>query len=154
MKALTPDGAKKFLKACEADEYGLVFGLALVSGMRPEEYLALQWADLDFKQNTITVQRVVVWERWTKAVHFAEPKASKSRRTIPLPAYLMPKLKEHRKQPFAYKRKVPDVIMHYIGLNQQDGPEPAGITSQHLWQSILTCDYSYMISQDQNSSCD
>jgi integrase len=37
MKALTPDEAKKFLKSCESDEYGLVFELALISGMRPEE---------------------------------------------------------------------------------------------------------------------
>jgi integrase len=105
MKALAPEEAKKFLEACEADEYGLVFELALVSGMRPEEYLELQWTDLDFKQNTITVQRVVVWERWTKVVYFAEPKTAKSRRTIPLPAYLMHKLQEHRRQQLANKLK-------------------------------------------------
>lgn len=106
MKALTPEEAKKFLEVCEADEYGLVFELALVSGMRPEEYMALQWTDLDFKQNTVVVQRVVVWERWTKAVYFAEPKTAKSRRMIPLPTYLMRKLKEHRKQQLAYKLKM------------------------------------------------
>ena len=56
MKALSPEEAQKFLEACEGDEYGLVFELALISGMRPEEYLALQWPDLDFQQNTVTVQ--------------------------------------------------------------------------------------------------
>src|SRR5688572_29631040 len=97
MKALTPEEAKKFLQACEADEDGHVFELALISGMRPEEYLALQWTDLDFQRNSVTVQRVVVWERWTKAVYFAEPKTAKSRRTIPVPTYLMRKLQEHRR---------------------------------------------------------
>lgn len=106
MKALTPEQAKKFLKACEKDRFGLVFELALISGMRPEEYLALQWPDLDFKQNTVTVQRVIVWERWTKEKYFAEPKTSKSRRAIPLPSYLMKKLDRHRKQQLAHKLKM------------------------------------------------
>jgi integrase len=74
--------------------------------MRPEEYLALQWSDLDLHQNTITVQRVVVWERWTKAIYFAEPKTNKSRRTIPIPPYLMRKLQEHRKHQLEYKLRI------------------------------------------------
>ncbi len=106
MKALTPDEAKKFLTVCEADEFGLVFELALISGMRPEEYLALQWTDLDFQQNTVTVQRVVMWERWTKAVYFAEPKTAKSRRTIPIPDYLMRRLQGHRKHQLQFKLKM------------------------------------------------
>ncbi len=106
MKALTPEEAQKFLKACELDEYGLVFELALISGMRPEEYLALQWHDLAFHQNTVTVQRVVVWERWTKAVYFAEPKTSKSRRAIPIPDYLMRRFQEHRKRQLEHRIKM------------------------------------------------
>lgn len=105
MKCFTPEEAQKFLDACEGTRFGLVFELALVSGMRPEEYLALQWTDLDFSKNTATVQRVMVWERWTKEKYFAEPKTSKSRRTIPLPPYLMRKLQEHRKAQLEYKLK-------------------------------------------------
>jgi integrase len=106
MKAFSPEEARKFLKACADDKYGLVFELALISGMRPEEYLALQWSDLDFQQNTVTIQRVVVWERWTKAVYFAEPKTNKSRRTIPLPSYLMYKLQEYRKHQLEHKLRM------------------------------------------------
>ena len=106
MKSLTPEQAQKFLEACDKAKFGLVFELALISGMRPEEYLALQWQDLDFKQNTVTVQRVIVWERWTNARYFAEPKTPKSRRTIPLPVYLMKKLNKHRKAQLAHKLKM------------------------------------------------
>ncbi len=105
MKCFTPEEAGKFLDACEGTRFGLVFELALVSGMRPEEYLALTWPDVDFQKNTVTVQRVIVWERWTKEKYFAEPKTNKSRRTIPLPPYLMRKLQEHRKAQLEYKLK-------------------------------------------------
>ena len=30
--------------------HGLIFELGLLSRMRPEEYLALQWSDLDFEE--------------------------------------------------------------------------------------------------------
>jgi integrase len=116
MKALSPEQAKKFLQAGEEDEFGLVFELALLSGMRPEEYLALQWTDLDFQHNTITVQRVVVWERWTKAVYFAEPKTAKSRRTIPLPVYVMRKLQEHRRRQLEYKLKLGEKFQNEYNL--------------------------------------
>jgi integrase len=103
MKCFTPKEAARFLDACEGTRFGLVFELALISGMRPEEYLALTWGDLDFQKNTVTVQRVIVWERWTKEKYFAEPKTNKSRRTIPLPPYLMKKLKTHRRAQLEYK---------------------------------------------------
>lgn len=106
MKCFTPEEAQKFLDACEGTRFGLVFELALISGMRPEEYLVLQWTDLDFQKSTVTVQRVIVWERWTKERYFAEPKTNKSRRTIPLPSYLMHKLQEHRRAQLEHRLKM------------------------------------------------
>jgi len=43
MKTFTLQEAQKFLVAVAKDKYGLVFELALLTGMRPEEYLGLQW---------------------------------------------------------------------------------------------------------------
>lgn len=106
MKSLTPEEARTFLQWCESNRFGLVFEVALISGMRPEEYLALQWPDLDFQRCTATVQRVIVWKRWVKGWYFAPPKTEKSRRTIPLPSYLMQKLQEHRKQQLQHKLKM------------------------------------------------
>lgn len=105
MKSLTPEQAIRFLDACEEDRLGLIFELALVSGMRPEEYLALQWTDLDFQKCTVTIQRVIVWLRWKKGWYFSEPKTPKSRRTIPLPTYLMQKFQEHRREQLEYLMK-------------------------------------------------
>ena len=116
MKSFTPEEAQKFLDACAENRFGLVFEVALLSGMRPEEYLALQWTDLDFSKNTVTVQRVIVWERWTKEKYFAEPKTAKSRRTIPLPVYLMRKLQEHRRQQLEYKLKMGEKYKNEFNL--------------------------------------
>ena len=60
---------------------------ALLSGMRPEEYLALQWRDLDLVRGTVTVQRALVRHKGTWS--FAETKTARSRRTIPLPTSLL-----------------------------------------------------------------
>jgi integrase len=106
MKFLTPKQARLFLRACEANRFGLIFELALISGMRPEEYLAVQWTDLDFQKCTVTIQRVIVWKRWKNGWYFSEPKTPKSRRTIPLPSYLMKKFQKHRKQQLEHRLKM------------------------------------------------
>jgi integrase len=96
MKAFSSEQAKRFLDAAEDNKHGLIFAFALASGMRPEEYLSLKWTDIDFEKHTVTVQRVLVWRKgggW----YFSEPKTVKSRRTLPLPQNLFPKLKMHKR---------------------------------------------------------
>lgn len=99
MKSLTPEEATVFLKEAKADPHGLIFAFALATGMRPEEYLALQWKDVDLQKGTATVQRTLCWRRqkgggW----YFGEPKTSQSRRTIPLPASLVKELIQHKRR--------------------------------------------------------
>ncbi len=96
MKAFSPEQAKRFLDAAKNDKHGLIFAFALASGMRPEEYLALKWSDIDFEKHTATVQRVLIWRKgggW----YFSEPKTAKSRRTLPLPESLFVKLKTYKR---------------------------------------------------------
>lgn len=88
MRVLDQDQAKRFLAQASQDRFSLAFHLAVITGMRPEEYLALQWPDIDLQKNTLTVQRTLVWERWTNKWYFGEPKTARSRRTIPIPAGL------------------------------------------------------------------
>lgn len=94
--AFSPNQALQFLKASLTDRHGLVFEFALSSGMRPEEYLALKWTDIDFQQCTATVQRALIWRKGGGFI-FGEPKTAKSRRTISLPKSLMAKLKQHKR---------------------------------------------------------
>lgn len=95
MKAFSKDEAKRFIEAAKQDTLGIILECALTTGMRPEEYLALQWSDIDLNYGTATVQRALVWRKgggWM----FKAPKTKSSRRSIPLPLPLLNKIKSHR----------------------------------------------------------
>jgi integrase len=97
MQALSPEDASRFLEAAKADKLGIVLSFALATGMRPEEYLALKWSDLDLQAGNATVRRTLIWRKgggW----YFGEPKTSRSRRTIPLPMSLVAALTDHRRK--------------------------------------------------------
>lgn len=95
-RVLSPDEAAAFLKAADVMPHGLIFEFALLTGMRPEEYLALQWSDLDLDRGTAQVRRALV--RHKKAWSFEEPKTARSRRTVYLPASLLQKLAPHKRK--------------------------------------------------------
>lgn len=95
-RVLSPGEAQDFLKAASVMPHGLIFEFALISGMRPEEYLALQWSDVDFERGTAQVRRALVWHK--KSWSFEEPKTARSRRTVYLPAALLQKLAAHRRK--------------------------------------------------------
>lgn len=92
----SPDEAARFLKAADIMPHGLIFEFALLSGMRPEEYLALQWADIDMTRSTVQVRRALV--RHKKSWSFEEPKTARSLRTVFLPAPLLSKLAAHKRR--------------------------------------------------------
>ncbi len=106
MKAFSPKEAAAFLEAAKDDRFGIVLTFALATGMRVNEYLALQWKDIDLQKGTATVQRVVIWRPKGAGWTFAEPKTSKSRRTVPLPASLVKRLAEHRREQAEQRMKL------------------------------------------------
>jgi integrase len=96
-KAFSPGQASAFLRSAASDRHGLIFEFAMVTGMRPEEYLAVRWSDLDFASGCVTVQQALVWKKGGGFV-FASPKTKKSRRGIPLPVALIGNLRKHRNE--------------------------------------------------------
>jgi integrase len=95
-RVLSPDEAKNFLQTANEMPKGLLFEFALLTGMRPEEYLALQWADLDLERGTTQVRRALVCHK--QSWSFEQPKTAKSRRTITLPLPLLRKLAAHKRK--------------------------------------------------------
>ena len=75
--------------------HGLIFEFALLTGMRPEEYLAMQWSDVGLNSGAAQIRRALV--RHKKSWSFEEPKTARSRRTVYLPAPLMQKLAAHKR---------------------------------------------------------
>jgi integrase len=97
MQAFSTEEAKRFLEAAKNDRFSVLFSFALATGMRPEEYLGLQWKDVDFENGTVTVRRTLLW-RAGGGWYFDEPKTSRSRRTLPLPSTLVRELSEHKRR--------------------------------------------------------
>ena len=108
MQALSPEEATRFLRAASDHPYNLIFMFALVTGMRPEEYLAIQWKDVDFERQTVTVQRAVVFRRRGNqgGYYFTEPKTSQSRRTIPLPIKIIQALQVHKRNQSEHRLRI------------------------------------------------
>jgi integrase len=96
MQALDVAQAQTFRQAAAETRWGALFTFALSTGMRPGEYLALRWQDVDWQGGAVRVQQALVQAdgRW----QFGEPKTPQSRRTIPLPPSLTVLLREHQKQ--------------------------------------------------------
>lgn len=43
--------------------YEALFALAMTTGMRPSEYLALTWSDIDLVRGTVSVSRTLEWKK-------------------------------------------------------------------------------------------
>lgn len=74
----------EFLDLIQTCPHGDIVTLALWTGLRRGELLALTWADIDFGRRCLHVRRNVV--RVRKQTIIKEPKTSHSRRAVVLPA--------------------------------------------------------------------
>jgi integrase len=90
MRVLRPDEARRFLEHALPTRYGVLFALALTTGLRPSEYLALRWSDIDWEKKTVTVARTLEKGRgWT----FAPTKRARSRRQVKLESWVARRLR-------------------------------------------------------------
>ncbi len=94
MTALTAEEAVKFMKAAEGDRLEALFVLALATGCRQGELLALQWGDIDLKAGTLSVMRTVVEIKGEFIVN--PPKTKRGRRMVVIPSFGIEALKRHR----------------------------------------------------------
>ncbi|MEO8053430.1 MAG: tyrosine-type recombinase/integrase, partial [Acidobacteriota bacterium] len=95
VQVLSAEQTRAFLKAANKDRLGALFSLAVTAGLRPSEYLALKWPDLNLGAGTIRVVRSLDWFHgggW----EFAETKRPRSRRTIKLQTHVISALRAHR----------------------------------------------------------
>ncbi len=83
MTALDIQQSQQFLEISKGSKYGVVFYLALHTGMRRSETLGLQWRDVDIETRTISVRRTLLELKGVGIVE-GEPKTSYSRRSISL----------------------------------------------------------------------
>lgn len=90
---LTEEQAKLLLETVRGDRLEALYVLALNTGMRQGELLALKWDDVDLECGVLRVRRTLTHA--DKAYILGEPKTSKSRRTIRLTASAVTALRAH-----------------------------------------------------------
>jgi integrase len=93
---LTTEQARAFLRIAVQTQYGCIFALALTTGLRPSEYLALCWQDIDWEHGTVSVVRTL--QRNQGEWCFAETKRLRSRRVVKLQDWVLNLLKKMRSE--------------------------------------------------------
>ena len=110
IEVFSVDQQNDFLEIIKGHEFEILFLLALGTGLRRGELLALRWSDIDFKNKTINVdsniqQAYIFEDEETKRLEKIEqePKTINSFRTVPIPSKVLDKLQEHKQKQEQYK---------------------------------------------------
>jgi len=114
MRGLDAATAQGYIQVFTDDmSIGAAVVVAIGSGLRRGELLALRWSDVDLEAGTVRVaraaERIVLHagdpSKRLAETRFKEPKTQGSRRSIPLPAFAIERLKRHRREQLdRYKR--------------------------------------------------
>lgn len=92
---LTSEQVADFLYHAKNDRYYIAFLLAVTTGLRRGEILALRWQDIDFQSKVASIRRSLVLVD-NKTV-FQDPKTYGSQRSISLPNLVMIELERHQR---------------------------------------------------------
>ena len=107
---LTIDEAQHLLHVARGHSLECLLTLAITTGMRQGEMLALRWSDIDLAKKTVRVVRSLSY-RDPDGDGFVfketEPKTTSSKRTIPLPECVIAALKAHRIQQLETRLREP-----------------------------------------------
>lgn len=91
---LTPEQAKTLMDTAKGSRLEALLTLAVATGMRRGEILALRWSDIDFEEGSLQVRHTV--NRAGKyGILENAPKTEKSKRRIMLPQFVLDTLKIH-----------------------------------------------------------
>lgn len=94
LTVLESDEVQRLLRECREEPFYMPVLLAITTGMRRGEIIALRWQDVDLEQGALLVRRNAVQLAKGEIV-FNEPKTNKAR-AIALPSFVVTDLKRHR----------------------------------------------------------
>lgn len=105
MQTLNEEQSRVLLEAAKGHRLEILLILAITTGMREGEMLALRWSDIDMDRGVVFVRRTV--KRVGKyGMVETEPKTARSNRQISLPDFVVSALKKHMTEQDALKSKM------------------------------------------------
>jgi integrase len=94
MHTLSPEQTEQLLEAARGDPLEALYVLAVTTGMRQGELLAIKWRDVDLEGGSLSVHTTL--RRVDGALAFSEPKTKRSNRRIDLSQRAVAALRQHR----------------------------------------------------------
>ncbi|MFC1924641.1 tyrosine-type recombinase/integrase [Chloroflexota bacterium] len=137
MHTLNEDDLHNFLEAAKKTSYYVLFYLALSTGMRRSELLALRWSDIDLMLCQIYVTRSM-HHLHSGEIVFGAPKTARGRRMVSLSPSTAMLLREHK------DKQAAQLDMLGISLKEDDlvlsDPEGKPLlpdTVSHAWTKLV-----------------
>ena len=130
-----PALAARILEAVRGTCMELPAVVALATGMRRGEILALRWADLAPGFTVAQVKRSL--QVSGEGMHFVEPKTRRSRRSVALPAFLRPYLVRQKEDQEARRAACPDWTDLDLVVDAGDGGPRHPDTLSSGWYRFL-----------------
>ena len=103
-QAMTQEQVKSFLAVAKKHRMYAAFWLAVSTGLRRGELLALSWGDVDLEKRTLRVRRSLL-ECHNEGVFFDDVKSKSSRRNVSFPPDVAAELKRHKARQAAEELK-------------------------------------------------
>ena len=113
-RALNQSQLRRFIEVARCHRNGSALVLGATLGLRPGEFTALLWDDLDLKEGVVHVRRA--WKGSGEKRVLGTPKTSGSSRSLRLPTQLVVDLRLHRQQQVKDRRDATDWSPHDLGL--------------------------------------
>lgn len=89
-------------------QYKVIITTLLYSGMRRGELCGLEWSDIDFKNDLISINKSSLYTV-EKGIYIDTTKTESSKRVIKMPPLVMNLLKQHKKEQTAERLKLGDL---------------------------------------------
>jgi len=130
MQPLTTEQCQKLLQVAQGHKFEGLLTLAVATGMRRGELLALRWQDVDLEQRTLHVRRTVDQLPHRGYVE-NEPKTIKGIRQIVLPEFAITALQKQREHQYELQQKAGDKWLdHDLVFSAEYG---GYISPKYLW---------------------
>lgn len=132
MRVLNSEEVRRFIDAATGTRLEALFVLAVTSGMREGELLALRWKDVDLDSSKLLVRATLQRRRGEFA--FVEPKTARSRRQVLLSELAVSALRRHRRRQAEerLRRGAERQDLDLVFANDVGGPiEVTNLTRRH-----------------------